>query len=575
MADKNTTTEPDGARRWPRTLGARLGLVLATVVIAATLATGALEFSRGRDALVARAQTLLEARQRLVTERLVGAIEQRRRLVLVWAQLEAAQDLALEDVDKRLASGLIQLAGSFDDASVAVGIDTSGVIIAASELRWMGVDARERPWFSLQRPDSAGASLALSTDPGLGTVVAAWAGVASRTTGAPLGRLVLLTPWAALLEQAAGAEGASLEIRGAGGAVLQPAASPADARLEALASVIDLGEDTVRLALTLPLADALAPLRASRRQLAVQAFLVLLVTLPAVLLLASSTTAALRRLTERARQVQATSRASPAEDATPMAFAVTAGAPSEVRVLAGALTTMMERVEASRAELARQESLAAMGTMAAVLAHEIRTPLAVLRGSADMLGKRLAGDDRAVELVAFVDEEVRRLERLVNDLLVFARPRTPELEPADLGDVVQRAVRTLEPAAGEAGVKLETILDPAPVTADEEQMLQVALNLVSNAIDASPRGASIRILTACDGETARLEVEDLGRGIPAEALTQIWTPFFTTRRGGTGLGLPLVRRIARDHGGEADLTSEPGVGTRVWLTLPARKDSTT
>ncbi len=585
MAVKDTIVRRGGASLGLDTLGARLALVLVSFVVVATMLVGGFEYARGRRALVARATAALEARERLVGDRLLRALDQRRRLTSVWPELEAAQDLAVDDVDKRLASSLVRLSQSFGGHALALALGTSDTVVAASSRPWIGMFAGDRPWSRIPAPPPGRATLRLTRDSTLGAVVAAIAPVIARTTGAPLGRIILLSPWDALLDEAAGEYGTALEVRDAEGRLLRPSPPDDAERLRASPLAVPVGDDTVHLTLGTPLEEALTSLHATRRQFALLALVVLLVTVPAALFLARSNTAALRRLTERARQVHvdgegastpasaspfggtATAPASPVPAPTPD-FTPPAGAPREVRVLASALSTMVERLESSRLQLARQESLAAMGTMAAVLAHEIRTPLSVLRGSADMLARRVGDDERDRELVSFLEEEIGRLERLVNDLLVFARPRPPDVAPADLAEVARRGLRTLAGKAAEAGVSLSAELEAAPVRGDEEQLYEVALNLVGNAIEALPRGGDVRVRTGTTGPDSTLVVDDDGPGIPAGTLDEVWTPFFTTRRGGTGLGLPLVRRIARAHGGDALIELPREKGTRVVLLLP-------
>lgn len=542
------------ANRGLDTLGGRLAFALVAFVVATATLVGAIEYVRGRRALIRRVTGELEARARLVADRVDRGLEQRRRLVAAWPELEAAQDLAVDDVDKRLASALVRLADSFGGGAVALGVDTGGTVIAASAMDWIGTPVGGRAWARLPEPGPDEPSLDLTRDPALGAVVAAAAPVTSRADGRHLGTIVLLSPWQPLLREAAGEYLGDLVV------LRDTTATPDRRHLRSPPVSLPLDGDTVRIALAAPLDDALRPLRATRRQFALFALVLLAVTVPAGLVVARSNTAALRRLTDSARRVEA--GAGDAPD-----FRAPDGAPREVRVLAGALSTMVQRLEASRVELAHQESLAAMGTMAAVLAHEIRTPLSVLRGSAEMLRKRAGEDERSVELVSFVEEEIGRLERLVNDLLVFARPRPPEMGLTDLAGVVGRAATALARQADEAGVALRTVLDPAPVRGDQEQLYQVVLNLATNAIEAAP-GGRVELRTGVSDRAAVLEVRDDGPGIPPERLEEVWTPFVTSRRGGTGLGLPLVRRIARAHGGDASLASAPGEGTCVRVVLP-------
>jgi signal transduction histidine kinase len=127
------------------------------------------------------------------------------------------------------------------------------------------------------------------------------------------------------------------------------------------------------------------------------------------------------------------------------------------------------------------------------------------------------------------------------------------------------------PAIGAANL-VDARLEPAPVTGDAEQLYQVALNLVSNAIGASAPGATVRVTTRVEGDAAVLEVADDGRGIAAEDLPKVWTPFFSRRPGGTGLGLPIVRRIVEAHGGTIELESRPAHGTTATVRLPLRSE---
>jgi two-component system sensor histidine kinase HydH len=345
----------------------------------------------------------------------------------------------------------------------------------------------------------------------------------------------------------------------------RPAAARTGSRLWGQTQPLAVPGLDARVADALPLSEALAPLRQTERRLLLLALVVLAITAPTAALVAGTTTRALDRLTRAALSAH--------QPAARPAFAdVPAGAPREVHVLAGALLEMVDRLEQSRHELARQESLASVGSMAAVLAHEIRTPLAVLRGSADMLAKKLAADARGSELVAMMQEETDRLSRLARDLLVFARPRPPEPAPTDLAAVAARAAAMLSARFGEAGVELALATRPAPVRADVEQLGQAALNLLGNALEVSPRESVVRLETGVTPGHGWLCVADQGPGIAPENLERIWQPFFTTRRGGTGLGLPIVRQIVEAHGGRTEIETSPA-GTCITLILPQEADS--
>jgi signal transduction histidine kinase len=326
----------------------------------------------------------------------------------------------------------------------------------------------------------------------------------------------------------------------------------------------DLGGLRLNAELVRPEKEALRPLRETSAQLGLLALVFLAVALPAVVLFARSTTRGLRRLTAAAGDVRA--------ERVPDFHGVTDAAPREVRVLSEALETMVGRLEASRQELARQESLAAMGMMAAGLAHEIRTPLSIMRGSAEMLTRGVDPGSREEELLSFILDETGRLSRLVNDLLSFARPRDPELKPVDLAAIAREAVQAMRREYEADDLVLESDLAPSPILGDPDQLRQLMLNLLANARKASAADGSVTVSTSVRDGAAVLEVRDRGRGIPAHELDEIWDPFFTRGRGGTGLGLPIVRRITEGHSGEVTLESEQGVGTVVTVRIPIRSE---
>jgi two-component system sensor histidine kinase HydH len=206
------------------------------------------------------------------------------------------------------------------------------------------------------------------------------------------------------------------------------------------------------------------------------------------------------------------------------------------------------------------------------MAHEIRTPLGIIRNAAQLLERRMlaAGDAEAGEWAVFIREESDRLARVVTDLLDYVRPSEPKKSKVDLDALVRRIVGFLGSEAAKRGVRLELEAVPVPVevACDADQIHQVCLNLIMNAIQACPRGGWVRIFTRRDDGEARLVVRDNGHGIPAEMVGRLFEPFATRSEGGIGLGLAIVRRIVRGHGGEVTARNLAEGGAEFVVVLP-------
>lgn len=241
------------------------------------------------------------------------------------------------------------------------------------------------------------------------------------------------------------------------------------------------------------------------------------------------------------------------------------------------LTRAAEELRISHAELREvqstletKEQLAAVGELAAAIAHEVRNPLAVISNALASLRRAAAGSDDQRILLDIVEEEAARLNRLVTDLLRFARPAKLQRAEVDLAELA----RAEEWRAGaERAVDVRVDGEPVRVMADASLLRVALVNLVENACQASPDGGSVTVAIdelEHDGERyARVEVRDEGVGMNDGVLGRAADPFFTTRPSGTGLGLPIVQRIVRAHGGRLELESRPGAGTTARLLLPA------
>ena len=239
----------------------------------------------------------------------------------------------------------------------------------------------------------------------------------------------------------------------------------------------------------------------------------------------------------------------------------------------GAVVTIedVSDVKALTDQLIRADRLAAMGELTAGVAHEVRNPLGVIRASVQLLEDAQCDQSRIQEAAEIIKQEIDRLDRVIKALLDFGRPSTPTLVPTDVGSVLDDVLLFTNRFATQAEVDIRrTDEEGLPlVLADPDQLKQVFLNLVTNAVQAMEEtGGSISIKTKCEGDFVQVWVADTGPGIPAEDLSKVFDPFYSRRQGGTGLGLTIVHRIVDEHGGHIEVESSRQ-GTTFVVSLPA------
>lgn len=262
--------------------------------------------------------------------------------------------------------------------------------------------------------------------------------------------------------------------------------------------------------------------------------------------------------------------------------------PEEVQLLGGLAVQAAIAVENSRMYVGMKERdrLAALGEMAAGIAHEIRNPLGAIKASAQYLTEPGGDPTDAREFLDIIVEEVDRLNRVVGSFLDYARPGKADASPIDVNAAVQRTMQLLAPETNAAGSTTQLALadDLPPVRIDPEQLRQVIINLVQNALQAMAMtdGGDLRVETVTrtreqlGGGTRRfveIRVNDTGPGIPAEVREKLFLPFFTTKDRGTGLGLAISQRIVTAAGGLIEVRSHSGVGTTFIVRLPAVEES--
>ena len=249
---------------------------------------------------------------------------------------------------------------------------------------------------------------------------------------------------------------------------------------------------------------------------------------------------------------------------------------SEVGELSRAFGEMIEALDRSREHLIRAGKLAVVGEMAAIMAHEVRTPLGILKTSAQMLERRHGASSQDHELIGFIVSETDRLNRLVTMLLECASPRPPHFEAQDLHDIIRHVLAMVGGKAEKKNIRIETSLDAreSVLDCDREQMIQVFLNLVINATQHVPEGGRIRIASLDAGNAIVLRFEDDGPGIPQIEEERVFDPFYTRREGGIGLGLTIVQQIVRAHGGDI-VVSRSDLGGAAFMIRFDRKGNPT
>lgn len=232
----------------------------------------------------------------------------------------------------------------------------------------------------------------------------------------------------------------------------------------------------------------------------------------------------------------------------------------------------LREIKRLQEQVRRNERLSALGNLAAGIAHEIRNPLSSIKGFATFLAGKIQGEGPDKEAAKVMIQEVDRLNRVVSELLEFARPGRPVLKAGDVNAVIGRALRLAGSDAAAKGVEVRFQPDASlpSVPLDAERMTQALLNLFLNAVQAMDRGGVLEVSARTEGSPARLalRVADTGVGMSPEMLASIFNPYFTTRPSGTGLGLAIVHRVVEGHGGEIKVESRPGAGTTFTVLLP-------
>jgi signal transduction histidine kinase len=557
---------------------------------------GAITLSSSRAALAQVVGQLLVEKAREVADRLTTTLRSERERLESFAVQDVMREIRIADFDKRISSFLASVKRGCPACVDLLVLNQDGRIVASSSPSWIGKTRNALPGGADQREMIEGPFQAASA---ARTLVRFTVSVPDPDTrGATLGWIVALFDWergtdvVARVRATLGSVGldAAVLILDAHGKVIGGAARPAGswqlgdtvalrpATTESRAAVpyvdstvgmlvghaglpSDLPPWTIVVAE--PLADAFAPARQMAKLLATALAGTLIIALTVALVAARRVTQPLAELTEAAAAVGRGGRPT---------FTLPVRSRDELGTLTAAFNRMATDLKRAEGELVDAAKFSFVGELAAGVAHEVRTPLGVLRSSAQILERSLeVKDDESRELLRLLRDEVDRIERVVSALLELGRPRELRLEPSPLGQILLRAADFVEAQARQRGITLRRrTTDPDPVIlCDPELIYQVALNLLVNAVQVLPEGGTIEIglLPPSDGYVG-FEVRDDGPGMSEEVRARVFEPFFTRRKGGAGLGLTFVQRVVQEHHGRVSVESEEGRGTVFRVNLP-------
>jgi len=239
------------------------------------------------------------------------------------------------------------------------------------------------------------------------------------------------------------------------------------------------------------------------------------------------------------------------------------------------LSEVYQQLQDNFEQMKRAERLYAVGQLAAGLAHEIRNPLASIAGASGILQRNAKLEEKHMKVLAVIDKECQRLTRLLSNFLDFARPRSPKHQRVDADPVIQSVIELAAHAARQKSIRLSKLVSARlpQIECDPELLRQLLLNLIINAIQATPEGGEIAVSATLTSGRLRLSVKDEGCGIPAENRDKIFDPFFTTKEGGTGLGLSIAHQIVEQHAGIMTAEANPDKGMTFSATLPLRREA--
>lgn len=575
----------------------RHSLLLAFLLFSAIFAllTASLVYARSRAALSTEIRLNLETQAQTLNQQISTMIFERLQDAQGWQHLDVLQELKVGDVDKRLARFLHDVTTAYHGTYVALLGVAHGRVVAASDAALIGQRVPAAPaWMTVTyRGDRIDLIRPVPDDPH--PVLTLRFQIPDAFGGGSLGELHAQTNWREveqLLDQAApegrdvmlldrdhrplalsrrlrarppAAAGFRLgdanQLHGVleltGGTLGMSRVLVGYAHVDAYKSLPALGWT---IAVLTPEAVAFAPVRALLWSLALPFALLTVVAIGFAITLSGRLARPLLDLSHYTREIGL--------DLDTRLRTIRGS--REIEQLCAAFNRMVEDLRGSRTQLVRASKLAAVGEMAAKLAHEIRTPLGIIRSSAQLVDRQPGLDEAGHEMISFMINECDRMNQLVTGLLESARPREPMYREQDVHEIILEVAVMLTEKIDHRQVTLDLQLAAAPSTlrCDRNQIVQVLLNLLTNALQAVPAGGQLRVSTDGNDRELTVAVDDNGPGIPPAARDEIFEPFVSYRAGGIGLGLSIVREIVSLHRGRLAIGDSPLGGARISFTLP-------
>lgn len=548
-------------------------LPIRTIFLAAFLLVGLLPivlmsflaFYEAKTALTTEIQHDMQARAKATADEIDRMMFERLQNVASWSRLDIMQDARIDDVDKRLSHFLLDLKTSYRGVYLNLDvINTAGIVVASSDPKHIGQLLKpQAPWISVNMPAQQihlsklnakslriAAPIEDSEEPiVLGTLVAEfnWQVVQSILNNAVTGRSA-----AALIDKQQRLIALTDNWH--------QDSKPHSIRVRAVANAY---QNATQLGWQVEFAQHKSEVMAPVKRMT-HIFIGLLLASVALALMigipvARSITQPLSKLTQFAKQFSRTD----ATDKPPV------DGPAEVQQLSQAFGKMIDDLAQSNENLTRAAKLAVAGEMAAAMSHEVRTPLGILRSSAQVLLREPHLSEDGKEVCGFIISETDRMNNLVSTLIDAGRPRKPDFQAHDLSIIAHQVCAMLRIQADKKEVAVTLIAPEAVITlCDEAQIKQVLLNLILNAIQILPAQGQVIVEVSKQADFAEIKVSDNGQGIDESARAQVFEPFYSQRAGGIGLGLSVVKQIVEAHQGHIMVTKSQMQGAEFCVQLP-------